>query len=438
MAFPLSFGPKKAGDLIKHEEWNEMREEIDKRVKIAGDTMTGPLTINTPHAIDFGTSAPTRQMLNLWGSEYGIGIQGATQYYRTGGNYAWYRGGAHDGNPLNPGGGIQLMALNSAGDLLLTGRTNPNGADVGKCRALVDGGNLLVLNFENDYSSGVQIGGSIPGTAAGKKSSLRVTGALSFGEASVDNPMSIDRSTNELRVSMGFTNPAPYEFKVGHHFFFGGLGGFFVGFDSKFRVSSTGDVFAERSINGTGADYAELFESENGKPILVGTSVMLTTEGKVRPAQKGEVPFGVISAQPGVIGNSPMAWPHQYVRDDFGAIVMEEVEQDVMRQVKKTITDIDPTTGEKQARKVDVLDENGQPVYEPTGAKQKVTVPKTNPNFDPSKTYIPRNERDEWQKVGMIGQLRLRKGQPTAPSWTKIKDISERMSCVLSTGGTGK
>ena len=230
---------------------------------------------------------------------------------------------------------------------------------------------------------------------------------------------------------MGFTNPAPYEFKVGHHFFFGGLGGFFVGFDSKFRVSSTGDVFAERSINGTGADYAELFESENGKPILVGTSVMLTTEGKVRPAQKGEVPFGVISAQPGVIGNSPMAWPHQYVRDDFGAIVMEEVEQDVMRQVKKTITDIDPTTGEKQARKVDVLDENGQPVYEPTGAKQKVTVPKTNPNFDPSKTYIPRNERDEWQKVGMIGQLRLRKGQPTAPSWTKIKDISEQVELWL-------
>ena len=36
---------------------------------------------------------------------YAIGVQGATHYFRTGKNFAWYQGGTHHDGQLNPGGG---------------------------------------------------------------------------------------------------------------------------------------------------------------------------------------------------------------------------------------------------------------------------------------------------------------------------------------------
>lgn len=52
-----------------------------------------------------------RQMIDLWGTEYAIGIQSHTQYYRTHSNFAWYRGGTHNNNERNPGGGNVDMVL---------------------------------------------------------------------------------------------------------------------------------------------------------------------------------------------------------------------------------------------------------------------------------------------------------------------------------------
>jgi hypothetical protein len=64
-------------------------------------------------------------MLNLWATEYGIGIQGFTQYFRSGGGYAWFNGGTHNDNTNNPGaGGSVLMVLDSRGNLGL-GTTSP-------------------------------------------------------------------------------------------------------------------------------------------------------------------------------------------------------------------------------------------------------------------------------------------------------------------------
>jgi hypothetical protein len=67
--------------------------------------------------------AQTRQMLNLWNTVYGIGVQNATMYFRTDGDYpdpnvgvfAWYRGGTHTDASLNPGGGQILMTLTLSG-----------------------------------------------------------------------------------------------------------------------------------------------------------------------------------------------------------------------------------------------------------------------------------------------------------------------------------
>jgi hypothetical protein len=118
----------------------------------------GTQSVTIPTApLSFG--AQTRQMINLWNTSYGIGVQSGTQYYRTGSHFAWFRGGSHNDTELNPGGGVRLMAVNSSGDFILSARTNPSANPSGSlCRALVDLGNLLVINFNGDYPNGVTVG----------------------------------------------------------------------------------------------------------------------------------------------------------------------------------------------------------------------------------------------------------------------------------------
>jgi hypothetical protein len=108
-------------------------------------------------SLNFG--AQVRQMINLWSTSYGIGVQHSTQYFRAGANFAWYRGGSHADATLNPGpGGARMMALNEAGDLILSNRTNPtNDPSKSQCRALVDFTNRLILNMDNDFSGGTEI-----------------------------------------------------------------------------------------------------------------------------------------------------------------------------------------------------------------------------------------------------------------------------------------
>jgi len=66
----------------------------------------------------------TRQMINLWNAEYGIGVQADAQYFRTGNDFHWYRGGSHSDVNANGGGGSPLMSLTRSGHLGL-GITTP-------------------------------------------------------------------------------------------------------------------------------------------------------------------------------------------------------------------------------------------------------------------------------------------------------------------------
>jgi hypothetical protein len=93
----------------------------------SGDLMTGSLSLSTPAALDFG--ATTRQMVNLYSSTYGLGVQTLTLYQRTAvdGGFAWYGGGTHNDAQNNPGGGASLMQLDSLGDLTISGNLNTTG-----------------------------------------------------------------------------------------------------------------------------------------------------------------------------------------------------------------------------------------------------------------------------------------------------------------------
>ena len=80
----------------------------------------------------------------------------------------------------------------------------------------------------------------------------------------------------------------------------------------------------------------------------------------------------------------------KYLRDEFGTYIQEDYE----------VEDDDGNTVVQQRRKL-------------------------NPDYDPDIEYIPREERPEWDCVGLMGKLRIRKGQPTGSRWIKMRDISD-------------
>ncbi len=77
------------------------------------DDGAGNVSVSSGGALNFGST--TRQMLNLWNSSYGIGVQPNTLYLRTDNNFAWYRGGAHAENTYDSGGGTTMMRLDGSG-----------------------------------------------------------------------------------------------------------------------------------------------------------------------------------------------------------------------------------------------------------------------------------------------------------------------------------
>lgn len=81
--------------------------------------------LNNTGNLSFGLT--TRQMLNLWGTRYGIGVQSYDMYFRTDtdAGFAWYTGGAHSDTHYDPGcsgsplcaPGLTLMTLDRSGGL---------------------------------------------------------------------------------------------------------------------------------------------------------------------------------------------------------------------------------------------------------------------------------------------------------------------------------
>jgi len=152
-------------------------------------------------------------------------------------------------------------------------------------------------------------------------------------------------------------------------------------YDREFTLRGDGNGYADGSWNGGGADYAEFFEwsdSNTKDEDRRGISVVLDGN-KIREAVAGEDPIGVISSNPSVVGDAAWnKWSGKYLRDEFGSYLLDE-------------------NGDRQL----------------------------NPAFDPAVEYIPREQRPEWDCVGLMGKLRIRKGQITGSRWIKMRDISE-------------
>jgi hypothetical protein len=163
--------------------------------------------------------------------------------------------------------------------------------------------------------------------------------------------------------------------------------------DFEFRMKGDGNAYADGSWSGGGADYAEYFEWSDGNPDEEdrrGISVVLDGN-QIRPAVDGEDPIGVISGNPSVVGDAAWnKWSGKYLRDEYGTYIQEDCE----------VENEDGNTVIQQRRKL-------------------------NPTYDPDVEYVNREDRPEWDCVGLMGKLRIRKGQPTGSRWIKMRDISD-------------
>jgi hypothetical protein len=78
-------------------------------------TTTSGLNVAVDNNADLDFGSTTRQMINLWSTSYGIGVQNNDEYFRTADQFYWYEGGLHNNNQGNSGGGTTLMSLSASG-----------------------------------------------------------------------------------------------------------------------------------------------------------------------------------------------------------------------------------------------------------------------------------------------------------------------------------
>jgi hypothetical protein len=197
--------------------------------------------------------------------------------------------------------------------------------------------------------------------------------------------------------------------------------------DREFQFRGDGNAFADGTWSNNGADYAEFFESANGQALTLGATVVLDGN-KVREATEQDPASAVIGVvrpkEPSkasmVIGNTAWnKWANKYLTDDFDRYIMED--HDV----------------------VEWTDEEGkQHSYESHNIPEGITVPadatikthddkgnkfqhyKLNPAWDKNAEYVNRENRPEWNIIGLVGQVKVLKGQPTNDRWIKMRDVS--------------
>jgi hypothetical protein len=148
--------------------------------------------------------------------------------------------------------------------------------------------------------------------------------------------------------------------------------------NSRAYLTGVGQLYIDGSVNSP-ADIAEYFESTDASALTVGRTVILSG-GKVRyynaATDTTDQIIGVVRPKgPGngvmLVGNAySMYWSQKFLTDDYDAVIL-----------------------------------NG------AGEWTK------NPSFDPDAVYVSRENRNEWNLIGLLGQIKITNGQTVNPRW---------------------
>ncbi|WP_337227877.1 peptidase G2 autoproteolytic cleavage domain-containing protein [Staphylococcus succinus] len=161
---------------------------------------------------------------------------------------------------------------------------------------------------------------------------------------------------------------------------------------TKGNIKATGTIQSGQNFG----DYAEYYESQSGQAIPNGTIV--TLDGRyIRKAQVNDEPLGIISGTAGVIlGDQMFHHKNKFLKDDFGVTITETT--------LKEWTD----------------DEGNE-------YSEEVETPVPNPDYvESEEDYKPRSMREEWNVVGLIGQV-----------FTKVKADVQANDYIRSEQGIG-
>jgi len=161
---------------------------------------------------------------------------------------------------------------------------------------------------------------------------------------------------------------------------------------------------------GAPADYAEYFEWNDGNPSdedRVGYFTSLIGE-KVEIGNSNIV--GVVSATPAVVGDSAsFKWKKMYITDEWSNRVYDNYK---IYKLEDEELEIYIDSNDK------VYSEPPNPTNVPgtlysgdisrKSFIENKSIPIINPNYDPERNYLSREERKEWSPIGLLGKLNVK------------------------------
>jgi hypothetical protein len=176
----------------------------------------------------------------------------------------------------------------------------------------------------------------------------------------------------------------------------------------EFRTD-TGNAGAQNDWQDDQFDFAEMFEWSDGNPDnqdRIGNTVAVDgLTGKIKIAETGDTVIGVVSGTAAFTANcASMQWQGAYLRDEWGRLELELVKDEDGNQLYN-----DPDNG---------------------NVRPKVNL-KQNPDWDESQSYHRREDRKEWDKIGIIGQCYVRKTAVIPSNWIKLKEIDSTKDFYL-------
>ena len=289
---------------------------------------------------------------------------------------------------------------------------------------LASGNMAIAIGFPTEASGDTSIAMGYRTTASGNKSTAMGYDTTASGDFSTamgyDTTASAGFSiamgayttaSGNIATAMGYKNTAlANQLKAGHFAKDGTAGetagttgdAFIIGNGTEataancFRVGYDGYVYGGKTFAANAADVAELYEWQDGNPNNEDRrGLFVTLDGtKIKLASPTDTYIkGVISALPCLVGDAYSdEWQGKYLKDVFGVPLTHTVHYDAKYEERETI---DPETGETITETVCIRE-----AYD---AEEYIL----NPDYDPTKEYVPREQRPEFDYVSNWGKLVL-------------------------------
>ena len=299
-----------------------------------------------------------------------------------------------------------------------------------------------------DFSAGGFIFRGAPvgtlGSTATLTERLRIdsSGNVGIGTTNPQSPLQVQSSSTSAVLNYSYASSASYASRVGqlevnrsatsaYQFLYT----FSLGGDIEHNLRGDGNAYADGTWNNNGADYAEFFESASGQALTVGATVVLD-QNKVREATQDDDTKNIIGVvrpkEPSkasmVVGNTAWnKWANKYLTDEFDRYIMEdhdivEWEEQITDGDGKTVTKKHSYESHRIPDGLVVPADSIVKTHDEAGSKFQHY--KLNPAWDKNAEYINRENRPEWNIIGLLGQVKILKGQPVSDRWIKMRDVS--------------